>query len=121
MVALARQAGIDLTGAYLTFDPGFDSAKNKRSIKDAALVPVIKPNPRNDQNARRVAAQKGWHTRRKGIYQQRVAIERYYAWEDKYRKLVTSYEILPETFLGLRYLAAGMINMRECFGKEVGL
>lgn len=121
MVTLTKRVGIDLTGSYLTFDPGFDSAQNKRLIMAANMVPVIKPNPRNDQNKRRVGAKQGWHTQRKDIYQQRIAIERCYAWEDKYRKLVIRYEILPETFLGLRYLAASLINMRKCFGKGVAL
>jgi len=121
MIELTKSAGIKLGGSYLTFDPGFDSAQNKQLIKAEGMIPVIKPNPRNDRNTRRVGAKKGWHTRRKDIYRQRITIERCYAWEDKYRKLVIRYEILPETFLGLRYLAAGLINMRECFGKEVGL
>ena len=121
MINLTKAAGIDLTGSYLTLDPGFDSATNKQLIKQAGMIPVIKPNPRNDQNKRRVGARRGWHTRRKDIYKQRIAIERCYAWEDKYRKLVIRYEILHETFLGLRYLAAGLVNLRECLGKGVGL
>jgi len=118
MVELSTQAGLDLTGSCLTLDPGFDSVANKQLIKAAGMVPVIKPNPRNDQNKRRVGARRGWHTRRQDIYKQRIAIERCYAWEDKYRKLVIRYEILHETFLGLRYLAAGLVNLRECLGKE---
>lgn len=121
MVALTTKAGIDLTGSQLTLDPGFDSTKNKRLIRFHGMMPVIKPNPRNDQNKRRIGAKRGWLTRRQDVYRQRIAIERCYAWEDKYRKLVIRYEILPETFLGLRYLAAGLVNLRECLGKEVGL
>jgi len=120
MVALAGEAGIDLTGSYLTLDPGFDSVKNKRLIKAAGMISVIKPNPRNDKNNRRVGAKRGWLTRRKIIYKQRLNIERYYAWEDVYRKLVIRYETRHETFMGWRYLAAALINYRHCFGKNEG-
>lgn len=118
MVELLTKVGIDITGSYLTLDPGFDSAKNKRVIAAEGMIPVIKPNPRNDQNKRRVGARKGWHTRRKHIYQQRITIERCYAWEDVYRKLVIRYETRHETFMGWRYLAAALINYRHCFGKK---
>lgn len=120
LVDLLQSLDIDVTGSYLTLDPGFDSAENKRVIKSAAMVPIIKPNPRNEQNRRAIGARRGWHTRRCGIYQQRFAIERNYAWEDTYRKLVIRYEVLQVTFLGWRYLASALINFRECFGKEVG-
>jgi hypothetical protein len=118
MIEITSQSGVNLTGSYLTLDPGFDSASNKQLIKAAGMIPVIKPNPRNDKNKRRVGAKKGWLTRRKAIYRQRLAIERYYAWEDVYRKLVIRYETRHETFMGWRYLAAALINYRHCFGKK---
>jgi len=120
MVKLVREAGIDLSGSYLTLDPGFDSAANKRLVKQAGLIPVIKPNPRHTKNKRVIGARKGWHTRRKHIYKQRLNIERWYAWEDVYRKLVIRYETRHETFMGWRYLSAALINYRHCFGKNEG-
>ena len=120
LVALLRRLDIDVTGSYLTLDPGFDSAQNKRLIKAAGMIPVIKPNPRNERNRRVIGARRGWHTRRRKIYQQRMTIERCYAWEDTYRKLVIRYEVLQVTFLGWRYLASAMINFRECFGGKGG-
>lgn len=118
MTELLARLDIVIAGSYLTLDPGFDSAANKRLIKQHGMIPVIKPNPRNDQNKRRVGARKGWHTRRSAIYRQRLNIERWYAWEDVYRKLVIRYETRHETFMGWRYLAAALINYRHCFGKK---
>lgn len=120
MAGLLTRLDINISGSYLTLDSGFDSAANKRLIKQPGLIPVIKPNPRNDQNKRRIGARSGWHTRRAAIYRQRLKIERWYAWEDVYRKLVIRYETRHETFMGWRYLSAALINYRHCFGKREG-
>jgi transposase len=50
------------------------------------------------------------------IYQERYKIERCFAWEDSYRKLVIRYETLQCTFMGFRYLAYSMVNLRKLFG-----
>lgn len=118
MTNLLAKLDITVAGSYLTLDPGFDSTANKRLIKQSGMIPVIKPNPRHTKNQRVVGARRGWHNRRRAIYQQRLKIERWYAWEDVYRKLVIRYEIRHETFMGWRYLAAAMINYRHCFGKN---
>jgi len=118
MVNLLQRLDIDVTGSYLTLDPGFDSAENKPLIKTAKMMPAIKPNPRNEQNRHVIGGRRGWHTRCQAIYKQHMAIERCYAWEDTYRKLVIRYEVSQTTFLGWRYLASALINFRECFGKE---
>ena len=51
------------------------------------------------------------------IYKERYKIERCFAWEDTYRKLVTRYEKRQDTFMGFRYLAYSMINFRWVLGK----
>ena len=44
---VAKEVGLDLRGAYLNLDGGFDSARNWKCILDAGLIPNIKENPRN--------------------------------------------------------------------------
>ena len=44
---VAKQVGLDLRGAYLNLDGGFDSAHNRTCIFNAGLIPNIKENPRN--------------------------------------------------------------------------
>src|SRR5262249_55209508 len=39
---VAKQAGVDLKGAYLNLDGGFDSAHNRKCIFNAGLIPNIK-------------------------------------------------------------------------------
>lgn len=91
---------------------------NKQSIDGAGMIPVIKPNHRNTKNETIRANRDAQFADLKSIYHLRHTIERCYAWEDTYRKLVIRYEVLQVTFLGWRYLACAMINFRECFGKK---
>src|SRR5207245_5490244 len=44
---VAKEVGLDLRGAYLNLDGGFDSAHNRKCIFNAGLIPNIKKNPRN--------------------------------------------------------------------------
>lgn len=117
---LAERLGLDLYGSFLTLDPGFDSVLNQQRIDAAGLIPVIKPNFRNTKDEAIITERAAVFAELKPIYRLRHTIERCYAWEDTYRKLVIRYERLPETFLGWRYLACAMINFRECFGKDRG-
>lgn len=120
LAQLAHRLGLDLHGSFLTLDPGFDSAVNKQRINAAGMIPVIKPNFRNTKDQTIITARNELFAELKPIYHLRHGIERCYAWEDTYRKLVIRYEVLQATFLGWRYLASALINFRECFGKKGG-
>ena len=45
---VAKEVGLDLKGAYLNLDGGFDSAHNRKMIFNAGMIPNIKENPRNE-------------------------------------------------------------------------
>ena len=49
------------------------------------------------------------------IYKKRFVIERVFAWQDTYRKLVTRYEKLEATHAGFKYLAYAVMNLRTFF------
>src|SRR4029434_2695385 len=49
----AKEVGLDLRGAYLNLDGGFDSAHNRKCIFNTGLIPNIKENPRNRQTTKR--------------------------------------------------------------------
>lgn len=114
LMDIADLLDLDVQGAYITLDGGFDSMRNKWLIDYHGLIPVIRPN-------RRKTEQHILHERLnkfeqvKHIYQRRYIIERTFAWQDTYRKLVIRYEKLQCTFLGFRYLAYSMINLRGFF------
>ena len=50
---VAKQIGLNLRGAYLNLDGGFDSARNRKCIFNAGLIPNIPENPRNRKRPKR--------------------------------------------------------------------
>jgi len=108
---------LDVKGSYITLDAGFDSMRNKWLIDFHKLAPVIKPNRRNTPR-NLLSAKLDRFEEAKHIYRQRYIVERTFAWQDNYRKLVIRYEKLQCTFLGFRYLAYSMINLRGFFNAK---
>ena len=108
----------DIRNSFLTLDPGFDSQFNRNLISEFNLIPVIKPNARGLKDRTKRYERLDMFEKYKDIYSQRYIIERCFAWEDKYRKLVIRYEKLQSTHLGFKYLAFSMINFRWFFGKK---
>ena len=119
LISTAEKLHLSLAKTPLTLDSGFDSADNIRIILEAGLIPVIKPNLRNTKDKKIIRKRTLAFEKSKEIYILRHSIERGFAWQDKYRKLVIRYERLQVTFNGFRYLAATLINYRNEFGKSL--
>lgn len=109
---------LDLEGSYLTLDAGFDSEVNRVTIRGQGLIPVIHPNRRATESAEKIEWKFRGFEPYAEVYRQRYKIERSFAWEDVYRKLVTRYEKLQCTHLGFKYLAYSMVNLRWVMGKN---
>jgi transposase len=113
LVDFTAQLGIDRTGAALTLDAGFDS-QHKKDLRTAHhMQPVIAPNRRNGRTPIAIARMCRWFDR--SVYHLRYAVERTFGWHDTFRKLVMSYDRLPEIRKGCRLLAYAMINFRTTF------
>ena len=113
---MASLLELDLTGTALTLDSGFDSQSNKIILGRYGIRGEIKPNPRNTRDEQKLRAlQENFD---ETTYKQRYKIERCFAWEDVYRKLVIRYERLQCTHLGFKYIAYSMINLRWFIGKK---
>ena len=50
---VAQEGGLDLRGASLNLDGGFDSARNRKGIFNAGMIPNIKENPRTRKTTKR--------------------------------------------------------------------
>jgi len=50
---VAKEVELDLRGASLHLDGGFDSTYNRKGIFNAGLIPNIKENPRNRKTTKR--------------------------------------------------------------------
>lgn len=100
LLDIAQDIPLVLEGSYLTLDSGFDSVENRAMIEQAGMIPVIKPNARRLKQDK-VNQRFEDFDQYQDVYQERYVIERCFAWEDSYRKLVTRYEKLQSTFMGV--------------------
>ena len=73
---VAKEVGVDLKGAYLNLDGGFDSARNRKCIFNAGLIPNIPENPRNRKMTKR-GRKRLFNT---AIHALRLRVERTFAW-----------------------------------------
>jgi transposase len=109
---VAKTVGLTLTGAYLNLDAGFDSTHNRKCIFNAGMIPNIKENPRNRKRTKRG---------RKRLFNEvihalRARVDRTFAWEDKFKRLLLRFEHLQQRHFGMKLMAYTLINVREFCG-----
>lgn len=105
---VASAAALDLRGATLNLDAGFDSAKNRKCVFNAGLSPNIKENPRNRQTPKRGRPR----LFDAALYALRSKVERTFAWEDKFKRLLLRFERFQRRHFGFKLMAYTMINLR---------
>ena len=107
--SVATDAGIELKGATLNLDAGFDSKANRKHVFNAGMKPNIAENPRNRKKTKR--GRKRFFA---GVlYAVRFTIERVFAWEDKFKRLLLRFETKQKRHLGFKLMAFTLINLRE--------
>src|SRR5216117_3263514 len=109
---VAKEVGLDLRGAYLNLDGGFDSAHNRKCIFNAGLIPNIKENPRNRKTPKR--GRKRFFN--EAIHALRMRVERTFAWEDKFKRLLLRFERIQQRHYGMKLMAYTLINLRAFCG-----
>ena len=106
---VAKLTGLDLKGAYLNLDGGFDSQSNRKAIFNAGLMPNIKENPRNRKTPK--LGRKRWFN--KAMHAIRERVERTFAWEDKFKRLLLRFEYHQRRHYGMKLMAYTLINLRR--------
>jgi transposase len=106
---VAKLTGLGLKGAYLNLDGGFDSTSNRKAIFNAGMIPNIKENPRNRQRPKR--GRKRWFNQ--AIHALRDRVERTFAWEDKFKRLLLRFEYHQHRHYGMKLMAYTLINLRR--------
>jgi transposase len=106
---VAKCAGLELGGAYLNLDGGFDSQANRKAIFNAGLMPNIKENPRNRKTPKR--GRKRFFNA--AIHALRERVERTCVWEDKCKRLVLRFEHFQRRHYGMKLMAYTLINLRR--------
>jgi hypothetical protein len=109
---MARLTDLKIDGSYFNLDGGFDSRRNRKAISDTGLIPNVKENPRN-----RMAPKRG----RKRLFNAaiqslRLRVERTFAWEDKFKRLLLRFEFIQQHHYGMKLMAYTLINLRRFCG-----
>jgi transposase len=103
---------MDLSGAYLNLDGGFDSARNRQGIFNAGMIPNIPENPRNRKRTKR-GRKRLFNA---VIHALRMRVERTFAWEDKCKRLLLRFERIQQRHYGMKLLAYTLMNLRAFCG-----
>jgi hypothetical protein len=99
-------------GCYLNLDGGFDSRHNRKAIFNAGLIPNIKENPRNRKTPKR-GRKRLFNA---AIHSLRLCVERTFAWEDKFKRLLLRFEFKQQRHYGMKLMAYTLINLRHFCG-----
>jgi len=109
---VAKEVGLDLRGAYVNLDGGFDSRANRKCIFNAGMIPNIKENPRNRKTPKR--GRKRFFN--EAIHALRMRVERTFAWEDKFKRLLLRFAHIQQRHYGMKLLGYTLINLRKFCG-----
>ena len=107
---VAKILSLDLGGAYLNLDAGFDSTYNRKCIFNAGLIPNITENPRKRTKRGRKRLFNA------AIHALRTRVDRTFAWEDKFKRLLLRFEHIQQRHFGMKLMAYTLINVPEFCG-----
>jgi transposase len=110
LTRIASAIGLDLERSIVSLDGVYDCRDNRKAIFNRGMIPNIPENPRGRKKPKRGRKQ---HFD-PAIFEERFrTIERVFAWEDKFRRLLLRFEHLSEVHYALKTLAYTMINLRH--------
>ena len=108
---IAKNIGLSIKEIVMSLDGAYDSRANRKLLHNNGMVPNIPKNKRNSK-PRSAAGRKPKFD--KNIYDERFrTIERVFAWEDKFRRVLVRFERISLCHYGLKTLAYSMINLRS--------
>ena len=88
----------------------YDCRANRKAIFNRGMTPNIPENPRGRKTPKRGRKQRF----DLAIFKERFrTIERVFAWEDKFRRLLLRFERISDVHYALKTLAYSMINLRH--------
>ena len=107
---IAQKVGLDLNHTRVSLDGVYDSRANRKAIFNRGMVPNIPENPRGRKTPKR--GRKRFFD--PALFRERFfTIERVFAWEDKFRRLLIRFERISKLHYALKTLAYTMINLRH--------
>ena len=110
LTRMASAIGLNLQGSTMSLDGVYDCRGNRKAIFNRGMVPNIPENRRNRKQTKRGRKRHFDEL----IFEERFCtIERVFAWEDKFRRLLLRFERLSTIHYALKTLAYTMINLRH--------
>jgi len=111
---IARAIGLNLKGSIMSLDGVYDCKENRKKIFNFGMKPNIPANKRNRKKAKR--GRKPMFSL--AIFKERFrTIERVFAWEDKFKRLLLRFERKSVNHYAMKVIAYTMINLRHfCSG-----
>jgi transposase len=110
LTRMAHAIGMDLQGSTVSLDGVYDCRANRKAIFNRGMVPNIPENPRGRKTPKRGRKQRF----DPAIFEKRFrTIERVFAWEDKFRRLLLRFERISDVHYAFKTLAYTMINLRH--------
>ena len=110
LTSIARAVGIELKGTIVSLDGVYDCHANRKAIFNRGMVPNINENTRGRKTPKR--GRKRLFDA--AIFKERFrTIERVFAWEDKFRRVLIRFERISAVHYALKTLAYTMINLRH--------
>lgn len=112
--SVMKRIGSTVSDCIMSLDTAYDSKVNRKLIFNAGMVPNVKENTRNRKKPKRGAKR----LFDEEIYDERFrTIERVFAWEDKFKRLLIRFKHISLHHFGLKLIAFTMINLRHFSGK----
>jgi hypothetical protein len=113
LLSITKVVGIKLGGSIMSLDGVYNSRKNRKAIFNLGMTPNIPENKGNRKKTKRGRKQKY----SSDIFTERFrTIERVFAWEDKFKRLLLRFEFHSINHYALKTIAYSMINLRHFCG-----
>ncbi|CAN5453938.1 hypothetical protein BH10PSE19_BH10PSE19_13790 [soil metagenome] len=107
---IVNKIGASIQGSIMSLDGAYDSKINRKSIFNAQMTPNIPENKRNRKKSK-VGKKRIFCS---DIFKERFqTIERLFAWEDKFKRLLLRFEHKSKNHFGMKLIAFTMINLRH--------
>ena len=110
---ITKTIGLDLSGSTMSLDGIYNSRGNRKAIFNLGMKPNMPENKRNRKKTKRGRKQNYCPK----IFAERFqTIERVFAWEDKFKRLLLRFEFHSIHHYGMKAIAYSMINLRHFCG-----
>ncbi len=107
---MMKSVGAVISNSIISLDGVYNCRKNRKAIFNAGMRPNINENKRNRKKTKRGKKQNFSQK----IFEERFfTIERVFAWEDKFKRLLLRFERKSENHYAMKSLAYAMINLRH--------